>query len=88
MEKITFELRAGDEYIALSDLLKLTNAVESGGMVKVLLGNEAIKLNGKVISERKKKIRANDVVRLGNDVEIKVLAVQAQIKVQSLELNR
>ena len=41
------------EYIKLQDLLKLANAVETGGEVKV---------NGEVCTMRGKKIRPGDVV--------------------------
>ncbi len=50
------------EYIKLESFLKLANAVESGGMAKNFILNEAVTVNGEVCTMRGKKLRPGDKV--------------------------
>ena len=52
------------EYIKLQDLLKLANAVETGGEAKELVQGGAVKVNGEVCTMRGKKCRTGDVIEL------------------------
>ncbi len=55
------------EFIKLQDLLKLANAVESGGMAKNMILAEEVRVNGEVCTMRGKKLRPGDVVTfMGN----------------------
>ena len=59
------------EYIKLQDLLKLANAVETGGEAKECIQGGEVKVNGEVCTMRGKKCRAGDVIELdGQSVEI------------------
>ena len=50
------------EFIKLQDFLKFANAVESGGMAKNFILEEAVEVNGEVCTMRGKKLRPGDVV--------------------------
>ena len=54
------------EYIKLQDLLKLANAVETGGEAKERVQNGEVLVNGEVCTMRGKKIRPGDVVTFQN----------------------
>ena len=48
------------EYIKLQDLLKLANAVETGGEAKECIQGGEVKVNGEVCTMRGKKMRPGD----------------------------
>lgn len=50
------------EFIKLQDFLKYANAVESGGMAKTVIQEEAVTVNGEVCTMRGKKLRPGDTV--------------------------
>ena len=50
------------EYIKLQDLLKLANAVETGGEAKECIQGGEVKVNGEVCIMRGKKLRPGDTV--------------------------
>ena len=50
------------EYIKLQDLLKLANAVETGGGAKECIQGGEVKVNGEVCTMRGKKLRPGDTV--------------------------
>ena len=54
------------EYIKLQDLLKLANAVETGGEAKERVQRGEVLVNGEVCTMRGKKIRPGDVVTFQN----------------------
>ena len=45
--------------IQLDQLLKLASIVESGGQVKYMIADELIKLNGNIVTERRRKIQSD-----------------------------
>lgn len=67
MENITITT----EYIKLQDLLKFAGVVYTGGEAKVLIQEGAVTVNGKVCTQRGKKLRQGDRVQLG-DVTLNV----------------
>ena len=50
------------EFIKLQDLLKLANAVGTGGESKIVIQNGDVLVNGEVCTMRGKKIRPGDTV--------------------------
>lgn len=50
------------EYIKLQDLLKLADAVSTGGEAKIRVQEGAVAVNGQVCTQRGKKIRPGDTV--------------------------
>ncbi len=61
------------EFVELNQLLKLSGLCDSGGAGKMLVAEGAVKVDGKLESRKTAKIRAGQVVRIG-DVQVKVLA--------------
>ncbi len=59
-EKITIDT----EFIKLQDLIKLSGAVDTGGMAKVAIQNGFVKVNGEVCTMRGKKMRSGDIAVL------------------------
>jgi ribosome-associated protein len=60
------------EFVELDNLLKLTGVCDSGGMGKQLVAAGEVSVDGKVELRKTCKIRAGQVVTLG-DVRIRVL---------------
>ena len=50
------------EYIKLQDLLKLADAVATGGEAKIRVQEGEVQVNGQPCTQRGKKIRPGDVV--------------------------
>ncbi len=70
MQQLEFELTR--EFVELDNLLKLTGICDSGGAGKALVASGVVSVDGKVELRKTCKIRAGQVVTLG-DVEISVL---------------
>ncbi len=71
MQTLDFQLRG--EFIALNDLLKLTGVSDSGGAAKALVAEGVVSVDGQVELRKTAKIRAGQVVTLG-DARIRVVA--------------
>lgn len=71
MQKLSFTLDG--EYVEVNQLLKLVGLCDSGGAGKVIVAGGAVKVDGKQELRKTAKIRAGQVVTLG-DVSIKVQA--------------
>ncbi|WP_047981902.1 S4 domain-containing protein YaaA [Ornithinibacillus contaminans] len=52
------------EYITLGQFIKLTNILESGGMVKGYLQEQGVLVNGEMEHRRGRKLYPNDVVEI------------------------
>jgi ribosome-associated protein len=71
MPQLEFQLDR--DFIELNQLLKLTGLCDSGGAGKQLVANGAVRVDGAVELRKTCKIRAGQVVALGN-VDIHVIA--------------
>lgn len=60
MEKILIKT----ENINLDQLLKWASIVDSGGIVKFMIEDQLIKVNGEIITQRRKKIYPGDVIEI------------------------
>ena len=59
------------EYIELNKLLKITALVESGGRANVVISIGEVKLNGNTETQKRKKLRKNDVIEfMGEEIKI------------------
>ena len=74
MQPIDFELDG--EFVELNQLLKLCGLCDSGGAGKALVASGAVRVDGATESRKTAKIRAGQVVTLG-DVEVRVHAGDA-----------
>ncbi|HSH50954.1 MAG TPA: RNA-binding S4 domain-containing protein [Bacteroidales bacterium] len=69
---IIFKLEEYTEFIELIKLLKVTNICSSGGEAKHMVDIGEVKLNGKVESRKRAKLRAGDKIEIFDKiVEIK-----------------
>lgn len=62
MTKITIKT----EYITLSQFLKLSNIVQSGGEAKLFIINNNIFVNGEMEKRKGKKLYKNDHIQISN----------------------
>lgn len=69
MQTIAFNLNG--EYVELNQLLKLTGVCDSGGAGKMIVASGDVKVDGKTELRKTCKIRAGQVVSVG-DVTIRV----------------
>ncbi|PUA20238.1 RNA-binding S4 domain-containing protein [Glaciimonas sp. PCH181] len=69
MQQLEFNIDG--EYVELNQLLKLTGVCDSGGAGKAIVASGAVKVDGKTELRKTCKIRAGQVVTLG-DVKIRV----------------
>lgn len=70
------EIRIRDDYIKLGQALKLAGLVESGVDAKVAIQGGLVKVNGRVETQRGKKLVENDEVSFdGNSFVIKSKAI-------------
>lgn len=71
MQKLSFSLNG--EFVELNQLLKLVGLCDSGGAGKTIVASGAVSVDGQQELRKTAKIRAGQIVRLG-DVQIKVEA--------------
>lgn len=69
MQQLEFNIDG--EYVELNQILKLTGICDSGGAGKAIVASGAVKVDSKVELRKTCKIRAGQVVTLG-DVRIRV----------------
>ncbi len=69
-EKITIK----DEYITLSQLLKLANIFESGGFIKNYLQDVGVHVNEKLEHRRGRKLYNGDTVNVENQIILQVVS--------------
>jgi len=67
----TIDFRLEGEYVELNQLLKLTGLCDSGGTGKMIVASGDVKVDGKTELRKTCKIRAGQVVSLG-DIAIRV----------------
>jgi len=71
----SFQLQG--DFIELNVLLKLLALAPSGGAAKALIGAGAVRVDGEVEARVRRKLRAGDVVRVG-DAEIRIVAADQE----------
>ena len=56
------QINIDSDFIRLDSLLKLVNAVMTGGHAKIVIQENEVKVNGEICTARGKKIRSGDIV--------------------------
>jgi len=64
-EKV-FKIKSGEEYMTLNVLLKLAGLIETGGMAKIFLAENAVFVNGEAENRRGRKLYHGDRILIGN----------------------
>ena len=70
-ENMEFELREGEDFITLIQLLKAVGVSYNGAEAQRMVVDGLVSLNGEVESRKRAKIRRGDVVKVF-DTEIKI----------------
>ena len=65
-EKERIQIKIDSDFIRLDALLKLANAVMTGGHAKIVIQEGDVKVNGEVCTARGKKIKDGDTVSFLN----------------------
>lgn len=61
------------ETITMDKLLKFSGVAETGGQAFVMVEDGVVNLNGKVVTEKRKKVLPGDVVNIDNQIELTVV---------------
>ena len=69
MEEIT--IRNGDEFIKLGQAIKAAGFVESGVEAKIVIQDGLVKVNGKVETQRGKKLVGGEIERYDHTIMFK-----------------
>ena len=64
MGKIEIQLKSDQEYITLQSLLKITDIISTGGMVKAYLAENEVLVNGEFEDRRGRKLYPGDKVEV------------------------
>ena len=64
MGKIEIQLKSDQEYITLQSLLKITDIISTGGMVKAYLVENEVLVNGELEDRRGRKLYPGDKVEV------------------------
>lgn len=62
METIGFDLREGEDFIPLIQLLKAVDVVESGSMAQECVSAGLVRRNGEIELRKRAKIRSGEVI--------------------------
>lgn len=60
------------EFITMDKLLKFSGVADTGGQAFLMVEDGVVKLNGKTITEKRKKVYPGDVVNVDNQIELTV----------------
>ncbi len=66
------DLTIDTEFITLGQLLKMTNAISSGGMAKWFLEEHTVLVNDEVEQRRGKKLRDGDIISIPEIGDFKI----------------
>lgn len=61
------------EFITMDKLLKFSGVADTGGQAFMIIENGVVKLNGKAVSEKRKKVFPGDIVNIDNQIELVVV---------------
>ena len=61
------------DFITMDKLLKFSGVADTGGQAFLMVEDGIIKLNGKLVTEKRKKVFPGDVVNIDNQIELTVI---------------
>ena len=61
------------EFITMDKLLKFSGVADTGGQAFGMVEDGIIKLTGKLVTEKRKKVFPGDVVNIDNQIELTVI---------------
>lgn len=60
------------DFITMDKLLKFSGVADTGGQAFLMVEDGIIKLNGKLVTEKRKKVFPGDVVNIDEQIELTV----------------
>lgn len=72
MQKETIEITTPT--ITMDKLLKFSGVADTGGQAFMMVEDGFVRLNGQLVTEKRKQVRPGDVVNIDNQVELTVIA--------------
>ena len=60
------------EFITMDKLLKFSGVADTGGQAFLMVEDGIIKLNGKLVTEKRKKVFSGDIVNIDNQIELTI----------------
>ena len=58
------------EFITMDKLLKFSGVADTGGQAFLMVEDGIVKLNGKLVTEKRKKVFPGDVVNIDDQIEV------------------
>lgn len=71
MQKENIEITT--EFITMDKLLKFSGIADTGGQAFLMVEEGIITLNGKSVTEKRKKVFPGDIVNIDNQIELTVI---------------
>ena len=71
MQKETIEITT--ETITMDKLLKFSGVADTGGQAFLMVEDGVVRLNGQIVTEKRKKVQPGDVVNIDNQIELTVV---------------
>ena len=60
------------DFITMDKLLKFSGVADTGGQAFLMVEDGIVKLNGKLVTEKRKKVFPGDVVNIDDQIELTV----------------
>lgn len=60
------------EFITMDKLLKFSGVADTGGQAFLMVEDGIVKLNGKLVKEKRKKVFPGDVVNIDDQIELTI----------------
>ena len=72
MQKETIEITTAT--ITMDKLLKFSGVADTGGQAFIMVEDGVVRLNGQLVTEKRKQVRPGDVVNIDDQIELTVIA--------------
>ena len=72
MQKETIEITTAT--ITMDKLLKFSGVADTGGQAFMMVEDGVVRLNGQLVTEKRKQVRPGDVVNIDEQIELTVIA--------------
>lgn len=72
MQKETVEITT--KTITMDKLLKFAGVADTGGQAFMMVEDGVVRLNGQLVTEKRKQVRPGDVVNIDNQIELTITA--------------
>lgn len=72
MQKETIEITTAT--ITMDKLLKFSSVADTGGQAFMMVEDGVVRLNGQLVTEKRKQVRPGDVVNIDDQIELTVIA--------------